>query len=299
MKIVVLGKGKSGTSALLQMIGNAFPECRSIHGGLKAHARGRTRSDADRDANIAAKFTHNDAKGRTFDVIAEHVAREGYDKKIWVARDPRDNAVSDALYRWRRRHGRSQRQFRACLDAVEKKEKDPRSVAFNEINRFTGDPGGPLTLDEMLAVEFTRYRRMCQFIRGLGDDWFIFKYEDLVDGNLGALSAYLGREVRAGGELAGEDRVKARTKSYGDWRNWFLAEDVVLFEPIFSDYMGLVGYDATDWALPDDPRIDPALASRYMRRIASEPGVSALHILRRRLRRLLAAGVRRYRPRPG
>jgi hypothetical protein len=32
MKIVVLGKGKSGTTALLHMIAAAFPECRPVPG---------------------------------------------------------------------------------------------------------------------------------------------------------------------------------------------------------------------------------------------------------------------------
>ena len=286
MKIVVLGRGKSGTSALLHMIVGAFPECRPVHGGFKSHARERNRKSADPDASFVAKFTHNDRKGRSFDVLLRHIAREGYAKKIWVARDPRDNAVSDALFRWRSRHGRDRRQFRGCLDAVERKQRDPSSVSFNEIYRWTGDPGGPQSIEEMIESETTRYRRMCEFIGGLADDWLIFRYEDLVDQQLAGLSAYLGRDVRAEAELPSEDRVKARTKSYGDWRNWFVDEDVAVFEPIYSSYMNLVGYGGADWKLPEEPRIDPALASEYMKRIASEPGARGVRRIRNRVRRL-------------
>jgi len=185
VKIVILGKGKSGTTALMHMIAAAFPECRSVPGGFRAHVRERMEPGAGSDSFVC-KFTYNDKKGRSFDTVERHIADEGYDKKIWVTRDPRDNAVSDALFRWRRRHGKSGRQFRACLPIVERKERDPRSVDFSEIYRFTGDRGGPERLEKMISNERIRYQRMTEFVKSLGPDWFIFKYEDLVDGRFAA-----------------------------------------------------------------------------------------------------------------
>jgi len=279
LKVVILGKGKSGTTVLVHMIAAAFPECRAVTGGFNVHARER-RDAAAGDESFVCKFTYNDKKGRSFDAVMRHIVEEGYDKKIWVTRDPRDNAVSDALFRWRRRHGKSRRQFRACVPLVERKEGDPRSVAFHEIHRYTGDPGGPETLEQMVANEGRRYREMTEFVRRLGSDWLIYKYEDLVDEELSPLSDYLGREIRSSSELPDADRVKARTKSYGDWRNWFTEEDVRVFAPLYSPYMELVGYDAEDWRLASDPVIDPAKASHYMRRIEAEDRFDLFRIVR-------------------
>jgi hypothetical protein len=178
--------------------------------------------------------------------------------------------VSDALFRWRRRHGKSTRQFRACLPLVESKERDPGSVPFSEIFRFTGDHGGPETHEQMVENEALRYRRMTEFVNSLGPEWFVFKYEDLVDQRFSALSSYLGRKITPAADLPREDRVKARTKSYGDWRNWFTEADVETFAPLYTPYMKATGYDPNDWALSAEPTIDPRAASEYMQRISSE-----------------------------
>ena len=286
MKIVVLGKGKSGTTALLHMIAAAFPECQPVLGGFHAHAKNRARPSSDPDESYACKFTYNDRKGRSFDAVMRHIAAEGYDKKIWVTRDPRDNAVSDALFRWRRRHGKSRQQYRACLALVQRKERAPDSVPFYEIYRYTGDSGGPHSLEQLVDEERTRYERMCEFVRDLGDDWFVFRYEDLVDRNFAALSAYLGRDVRADAEIPRDDQLKARTKSYGDWRNWFLEEDVRILEPVYAPYMDLVGYDSSDWKLNPDPTIDPAIASEYMQRLSLDGRPSGWKALAARIGRL-------------
>jgi hypothetical protein len=267
MKIVILGKGKSGTTVLVHMVAAAFPECRPVLGGFRAHVHARSRAGSARDASFVCKFTFNDKKGRSFDAVMRHIVDEGYDKKIWLARDPRDNAVSDALFRWRGRHGKSERQYRACLELVKRKERDPRSVPFCEIFRFSGDPGGPESIEQAIAMERERYARMCEFVRGLGSDWFVFGYEDLVDGKLTELSGYLGREILPVVSMPEEDRVKARTKSYGDWCSWFTEEDVRIFAPVYEPYMELMGYDVSEWELDPSPRIDPAAASEYMRRL--------------------------------
>jgi hypothetical protein len=290
LKIVILGKGKSGTTVLMHMIAAAFPECRLVPGGFRAHIRDRRKSGATADS-LVCKFTYNDKKGRSFDAVTRHIADEGYHRKIWVTRDPRDNAVSDALFRWRRRHGKSGRQFRACLSLVERKERDPHAVDFSEIYRFTGDRGGPETLEKMIANEHIRYHRMTDFVNSLGRDWFIFKYEDLVDEKFTALSEYLGREVLPTSELPREDQVKVRTKTYGDWRHWFTEEDVRVFEPVFAPYMELVGYDGSDWALDPEPTVDPATASLYMRRIASEGRFDRLRGVKERMGRLYGAAA--------
>jgi len=284
MKILVLGKGKSGTTILLHMIGEAFPECRRVVGGFHRHVRSRKSAHPGAHDSLVCKFTYNEEKGRSFDSLLWHAAVEKYDKKIWIARDPRDNAVSAALYRWHARHGKIRRQFRACLPLVQQKERDPRSVAFHEIYRFSGEPGGPQTIEQLVATEQARYARMCSFVRGLSADWFVVRYEDLMDQDFAGLSAYLGRGVRPDVKLPPAHQVRARTKSYGDWQNWFLEQDVALFGPIYKPYMDLLGYDSSDWRTHPNPTIDPAVASEYMKRLSVEDGFHGLQRLRAQLR---------------
>ena len=43
--------------------------------------------------NAVYKHTYEERKGKSFDLYREHLAEEHYDRKIWMARDPRDSAV--------------------------------------------------------------------------------------------------------------------------------------------------------------------------------------------------------------
>ncbi len=63
----------------------------------------------------------------------------------------------------------------------------------------------------------------------------------------------------------------ARSKGHGDWRNWFLAEDVAYFKPLFSDFMQALGYEDC-WDLPERPVVSAEKASGYLMRLAEERG---------------------------
>jgi hypothetical protein len=111
-------------------------------------------------------------------------------------------------------------------------------------------------------------------------------HEDLVDRNLTALSAHLGREIRPAAEIPRDDRVNAHTKSDGDWRSWFVKEDIRIFELIYKPYMDRVGYHSNDRALNPNPIIDRALASEYTHRLCSGGRSPWLRPERKRLGRI-------------
>jgi hypothetical protein len=80
------------------------------------------------------------------------------------------------------------------------------------------------------------------------------------------LNDYLGFEVAEKAEVpvsTGKAKV-VRKKAAGDWRNWFVDEDVSLFKPAFIPYMQVVGYDCDDWNLSPEPVIEPRFSSEYM-----------------------------------
>ncbi|HFD80895.1 MAG TPA: hypothetical protein ENK05_10985, partial [Gammaproteobacteria bacterium] len=253
MKNLILGLGKSGTTALVYKVAGGLPGCQAFSGGHP----GKYVGDYE---NAVYKHTYEERKGKDFDLYREHLSREQYDRKIWIARDPRDAAVSRMLYRW---HGGilgARKQFEAHLQRVLAKEEDPRALPFCEICRYSGKgEHWPLSIREVVEEEVVRYRRMCEFVGELGDDWFLFTYEDMVAGNYGALNEYLGFEVKADQEVpqtTGKAKV-IRKKATGDWRHWFTEEDVELFRPAYQPYMELIGYDCDDWELAPEPLIEP------------------------------------------
>lgn len=260
MKIFILGTGKSGTTAFLYKVAGGLSNCHAFSGGRP----GKYIGDYE---NAVYKHTYDERKGKNFELYSEHLDKEHYDRKIWMARDPRDAAVSRMLYRWHRGILGHKNQYHAHFDLVLKKEQDPQSVSFHEICLYSGYDVWPRSADEVFEEERVRNQNMADFIKQLGDDWFIFKYEDMVDQNFSALHQYLGFQTETHAEVpsgSGKEKV-VRKKAYGDWRHWFTTQDVELLKPAYIPYMEAVGYDRDDWRLHPEPQIEAQFSSEYMR----------------------------------
>jgi hypothetical protein len=263
MKILILGTGKSGTTALVYKIAGGLPNCRAFSGGRPGKYLGNYE-------NAVYKHTYHEGKGKSFELYRQHLDQEHYDRKIWMARDPRDAAVSRMLYRWHRGRQGNNKQYKAHLDLVLKKENDPSCIPFYEICRYTSRNGWPRNKEEFFKEEQTRCERMRDFVISLRDDWFMFRYEDMVTQRLDDLNAYLGFAISADAEVpsgTGKEKV-VRKKATGDWRHWFTQEDVKLLKPAYLPYMELIGYDCKDWILSLKPIIEPRYSSMYMQRLA-------------------------------
>jgi hypothetical protein len=260
MKIFILGTGKSGTTALLYKIAGGLSNCHAFSGGRPGKYVGNYE-------NAVYKHTYDLRKGKNFELYSEHLGKEHYDRKIWMARDPRDAAVSRMLYRWHRGYLGNRKQFKAQFELVLKKEQDPHSVSFHEICWHTGYDGSPRSTEKVIEEERVRNQNMTEFIRKLDDEWFLFRFEDMVAKKFGRLSDYLGFQVAADTEVpisTGKAKV-VRKKAAGDWRHWFTEADVELFKPAYLPYMELIGYDCDDWALDPNPVIEPQYSSIYMK----------------------------------
>ena len=272
MKILILGLGKSGTTALLYKVAGGLPGCQTFQGGTPGKI-------ASHHGDAVFKFTYNEDKGRSLELFEKHVGEVCYDRKIWIARDPRDNAVSRLLFRWYRGAKRAKEQYRACLELVVKKERHPESVPFHSLFRFTGRSEPPITLEQVVEDERRIYGRMCRFVKSLGRDWLVFKYEDMMDKNFEVLNAYLGFKVQEDRKVTKAEKKVIRKKSKGDWRHWFTQEDVELFSPVYKPYMDLTGYDSNDWQLSPRQVIEPEYASIYMKRLSRRRVVDSLRKL--------------------
>ena len=263
MKILILGTGKTGTTALMYKVGDGLANCHVFSGGRP----GKYVGDYE---NAVYKHTYEERKGKSFDLFREHLKKEHYDRKIWMARDPRDAAVSRMLYRWHRGTTGRKKEFKTHLDLVLKKEKDPRSLPFSEICRYSGHNGFSRTTEQVVEEERYRYQQMSDFVANLGNSWFLFTYENLVALDFKDLNAYLGFDVQADAIIpsaSGKAKV-IRKKTTGDWRHWFTEEDVDLFKPAYLPYMHAIGYDCDDWTLSNNPVIEPEYSSMYIQRLA-------------------------------
>jgi hypothetical protein len=240
-------------------VAGGLPNCHAFSGGYP----GKHIGDYE---NAVYKHTYEERKGKSFDVFQEHLSKEHYDRKIWMARDPRDAAVSRMLYRWHRGFSGKKKQYETHLDLVLKKEKDPQSIPFFEICRYTGHSDWHRTADQVFEEEQHRYEQMLKFVKILEDDWFFLTFENMVENKLDELNGYLGFEVESDAEVpssSGKAKV-IRKKASGDWRHWFTAEDITLFKPAFAPYMEFIGYDCEDWNLDPQPVIEPEYSSVYM-----------------------------------
>jgi len=263
MKIFILGTGKSGTTALVYKVAGGLPNCHAFSGGRP----GKYVGDYE---NAVYKHTYEESKGKSFDLYLNHLKEEHYDRKIWMARDPRDVAVSRMLYRWQKGNKGQKDQYLAHLNSVLQKENDPRSVSFSKIYRYARYNNWPLSIEEVFEEEQVRYQRMHDFVKCLDKDWFFFTYENMVSKNFEALNEYLSFSVLADAEVpqsTGKAKV-IRKKSTGDWRHWFTEEDISLLKPAYEAYMAMIGYDCDDWNLVENPVIEPEYSSVYMKNLA-------------------------------
>lgn len=265
MKILILGTGKSGTTALVYKLAGGLPNCKAFSGGRP----GKYIGDYE---NAVYKHTYEESKGKSFELFREHLKKEHYDRKVWIARDPRDVAVSRMLYRWQKGTKGRQEQFQAHLQLILDKEKDPGAVSFAEICRYVGYKEWPRAIEEAIDEERARYRNMSDFVNSLTDDWFLFTYEDMIARNYNGLDTYLGFKVRDEAEVpvsTGKAKV-VRKKATGDWRHWFTEDDIELYKPAYLPYMEVIGYDCDDWSLSANPVIEPRFSSVYMQQLAQK-----------------------------
>ena len=279
MKILILGTGKSGTTALVYKVAGGLPDCHAFSGGKPGKYLGEYE-------NAVYKHTYHEGKGKSFELYRKHLKQEHYDRKIWMARDTRDAAVSRMLYRWHRGVQGSKAQYRAHLNLVLKKEQNPHSIPFYEICRYTGRDGWPREKEDFFEEERVRYRRMRDFVDGLGDDWFVFRYEDMVNKQFDGLNAHLGFKISPDAEVpsgTGKQKV-VRKKATGDWRHWFTEADVKLLKPAYMPYMELIGYDVDDWDLRPDAVIEPEYSSMYMQGLVARKKSNPLGALIKRLK---------------
>ncbi|NHZ94266.1 hypothetical protein [Massilia sp. CCM 8734] len=253
MRCLIVGAAKTGTTALLYAVAQAMGGEPVIH-------------FEERIATLPPLAPHTAAKLLFEQERADDIAAfgAGFERRILLVRDPRDNLISRLLY--------MVASFRVQMDdapwlrtiatLLQCKQQDPASVALQAFPQLR--PPSVL-LEHTCAAN----QALAAFAAAHGGDWFILRYEDLVAGRLDALSAYLGLAVRADPKVDPTYQRVTRTKGAGDWRHWFTRDDVAHYRPLLDPLMRALGY-ADDWTLADPPLITPEHSWVYFERLVRE-----------------------------
>lgn len=253
--ILIAGLHKSGTTGLYTAIRSAMPagrhfllfEPRSPDPFL---ALGRY---APYDSIIAKVLVNR---------LDDCALRYGdFDRRVMMIRDPRDIVVSRLLFRpmfGMTSYRIDVRELQPFVRALREKERDPASHSVKGLHELADELGISNSDWPQLAQQI---RKKVQVIDD--EDFFVLGYEDFVDDRLTELNDYLGLSVRNNQATdEGWTGYIQRSMGYGDWRHWFLDEDVEFFGNLFVDYMDRFGYD--NWERPTRPWIDPATSSDYV-----------------------------------
>ena len=249
MRVLILGEGKSGTTALLRSVATAIGDPSEMF-----EPELLREEDLEPDPLVVKKLLLNwrprEAK------LSEH-----FDKRIFITRDPRDRLISHLLYdAYNAAPSLDSSQRSQWLDALAAKSADPSGIGFAELmHRWWQITERDLFSQHVRAIDRTR-----RFLRRESKGFHLLKYEDYVDGNFAAVNAYLGFELATGVVASEESRV-ARSGSHGDWRLWFTQGDLSVFQPMTSIGSDMQGYGANDWDLTEIDAIDSATSVTYVR----------------------------------
>jgi hypothetical protein len=234
MHIVVVGPAKSGTTALY------FAVLKSLQGRVFTLFEPQTAPQMEAVFGVA-DHDHTLTKVLLGEAVNSHIDFTAADKIVFLSRDPRDNVISRLLYRAVLFKRSGDLDAFMEYDALIRAKVDGKPIAvkniFQESLRLTGAAHEWSGLGLKWACDHA-----LRFVQDV-DNCFVLKFEDLVDGHLTALSAYLGIEVKRKTRVAEHYKRVERSRSYGEWVHWFTPSDVEFYRPLFAEYMEFFGYD--------------------------------------------------------
>lgn len=262
-KIVIFGQYKSGTTGVFTKIRNSLPgEPRTLFEPLVY-----TPEPADVDRWVIAKTI---LKFAGHPEPVDYDSFLGFDRRIYLVRDPRDWLVSFALFLCQEKPSifTDDAAMHWVMDYLHRKEADPQCAPLKELLDFLFAAEPSMTA-EFFGRRTQGLQGLCmEFEQRLGDNAIRLRYEDFVDGKLAGLSQYLEIDLAGDAQVDSRYAHVPRTCAYGNWKHWLTAEDEAFFRPYFDAYIQHYGYQA-EWGPSKHPRIDPAHGSAYVARVVA------------------------------
>lgn len=281
MKVLILGLSKSGTTALVYKIYNSLGKADILFEPSKFVDNGAPNVVAKVliDGHLWHKYPIPGHVTPPMNIDMDSFAK--FDKKILIVRDPKDRAISDALYRFYNEPYCHDNEFtKSALRFIEQKEQNPDAWPFvdfyNFVNRYRRSahkeldtiPHGIMNVEEFAHQDYLEHR-LVWYLNDHPDDAFILHYEDFVDYKLDELESYLELPLTGSANVPKDTSRVERTKYYGDYKNWFTPEDIPYFQELCESFIERFPRYA-DWTLNNSKVIRPKHGSKYVRRIANE-----------------------------
>jgi hypothetical protein len=256
MKILVAGLSKTGTTALYSLISEALPENYYRLFEPKSY-------ETNHSKNVLCKVL----LGPRLDIPSF----DTFDKRITIVRDIRDRLISILLYQqFHASYLKDVKSVQLVYSWLLKKEANPSSVSLTDILNVIGDvsnePELPQRFFDRIKVamsDFDTYITM-------QNNTLLYPYEHLVKKEFEPLKSYLDLELPD--DILVPDIYKrvVRTKSGGNWRNWFTQTDIDFLYDWMSPWLTRYNYDGKDWVINERPFINPNHCSKYFIRLVKE-----------------------------
>ncbi len=252
VKILILGAGKSGTTALTYCLQKQLPDYPVIFEPPRLSA-----VDDSQDKFIV-KFV---------DLWRLKVSGlSKFDRKILIVRHPFDRLISFLLYI----------PYRNKKSGFFKNSETQRYIDFLKIKTNSPDSIPLLEIIQALQLNFesdfwenlkNEAKTILKISKQPGVQ--IVKYEDFVDNQLDALENYLGLTLNSAVTVPQKYQRVERTKKYDDWKNWFTPSDIQTFNEIFTEFNRTFGYSTEiepNWV----KKINPEQSYLYTIKVINE-----------------------------
>ncbi|MEF9476117.1 MAG: hypothetical protein L0958_05445 [Candidatus Mariimomonas ferrooxydans] len=260
-KILILGLGKSGTTALHYHL-------------LKAVDNSIGLLEPNTFDEVQNFYAENEDKTIVVKVLLDRYTddliqlSEYFDKVIFITRDVRDILISVLLY------------VSAGI-FVTKRVSDDRVIEAVSLIRIKAASPGDLSVHQILESEAffevnqfikQRVKEISESAMALGQlisQLFVLRYEDFLGRKVKGLANYLGVAIEA---LKRKDiempkvqrSIIVRAKGADNWRNWFTPQDIEVYKPLLSPILEIFSYDPENWdCTVSNKPIPPEISSEY------------------------------------
>lgn len=258
MDILIAGLPKSGTTGLLYLLFNSSKK------------RPRLIFEANECPNDLSSKKQTMAKILISPQLRAETFR-CFEKKITLIRDPRDRLISALLYsQYHTKFLDDAEYVTRVLKCLQEKEQNPAQVSINDI--LAAVQQKPKSKNPLAGQkrQIDKSMAMLEEYLAVMPESLVYKYEDFVSENYGPLESYLSSSIKGKAKVPNRLERVCRTKSFGNWRDWFTEKDIEVLRPAVTPWLERFGYNTSDWELNANPSIDPEHCSQYFQRLIEE-----------------------------
>jgi hypothetical protein len=257
MHYLIIGMGKTGTTVMYHALKTALPpETKSLF---------EPRSRQEWQPIFEANSKYTITKCLMQRLIASDVNLDIFYRIVILVRDPRDQIISRVL-QWSAQMAKYNPLLRDTIIKIfENKRKHPLDYPFIEIIDRLSFLNGQYFPKNTIQEFGDRLKDAVLFFPEISNA-YIQKYENLVDQKISGLKKYLDLEINTDIIVPEKFSHVERTRSYGDWVNWLLKEDLEVLIPYIKEYSNIFGYDLGEFP-SGSPDITFESSSGYIERV--------------------------------